>query len=202
MKARSRFAIITTTFAALSLSAIAASADMKQVGGGHMHMSLPGKIVSIEGDSDAVTASESGGKVTVTIKLDCGGKPCINTKNGMRDEHFWKHCQKDKNGDVKEKDGKVVVVYPKATFVVDKSALKLPADGAKVSDKATGKLSLHGVTKDEPFTYTIKRSGSDYDVTGVIKVKHLEYGLPEAGYLGVHPGPEATVTVTFKLHEG
>src|ERR1700753_2982158 len=80
MKARSRFALITTTFAALSLSAIA-SADMKYAGGGGVEFKLPGGTagLSIDGTSSEVSAAETGGKIVVTVKLDCAGKSCLKT---------------------------------------------------------------------------------------------------------------------------
>jgi len=125
MKARSRFAIITTALAALSLSALA-SAEMKSAGGGGLEFKLPGGTagLTIEGKSEQLTASEAGGKIVVVAKLDCGETSCLKTGIDKRDEHLWKHMESGK--------------YKTATLTVDKSSLKLPADNDKSEGDASG----------------------------------------------------------------
>ena len=97
MKARSRFAMITTTLVALSLSAMA-SADMKHAGDGGIEFSLPGGTagLKIEGKSADITANEVGGKVVIVAKIDCGEKGCLKTGIDKRDEHLAKtlECKK------------------------------------------------------------------------------------------------------------
>jgi hypothetical protein len=195
MKARSRFAIITTAIAALSLSAIA-SADMKSAGGGAMEFKLPGGTagLTIEGKSDAVTASETGGKVVVVVGLDCGGKSCVKTGIDKRDEHLREHLEVEK----KSKDGKS---FGTATLTVETAKLKLPADGATSEGDATGELFFHGVTKPVKFKYGAKRTGSDYHVHGALTVHIEDFGMEQPSFAGVHTGSDVEVKVKFKLRE-
>jgi polyisoprenoid-binding protein YceI len=189
MKARSRFAIITTTLVALSLSAMA-SADMKHAGDGGLEFSLPGGTagLKIEGKSADITASETGGKVTIVAKIECGETSCIKTGIDKRDEHLAKALDAKK--------------FPTATLTVDKSKLTLPADGAESEGKTTGELKLHGVTKTVPVTYKVKRTGSDYHVRGTTSFKLEDFKIEQPSFAGVTTGKEVTVKVKFKVREG
>ncbi len=188
MKARSRFAIITTTLAALSLSAIA-SADMKNAGGGGLEFKLPGGTanLTIEGKSTEVTASETGGKIVVVAKLDCGETSCLKTGIDKRDEHLWKHLESGK--------------YPTATFTVDKSKLTLPADNATSEGEVAGELNFHGVKKTVKIKYGAKRTGSDYHVHGSTSINLADFKIEQPSFAGVHTGMVADVKVKFKLRE-
>jgi polyisoprenoid-binding protein YceI len=188
MKARSRFAIITTTLAALSLCALA-SADMKHAGDGGCEFSLPGGTagLKIEGKSSDITASESGGKVTIVAKVDCGETACFKTGIDKRDEHLAKYLEAKK--------------FPTATLTVEKSKLTLPADGAESEGKTTGELKLHGVTKTVPITYKIKRTGSDYHVRGTTTFTLSDFKIEQPSFAGVTTGKEITVKVKFKVRE-
>ena len=188
MKARSRFAIITTTLAALSLSALA-SADMKHAGDGGLEFSLPGGTagLKIEGKSTEVTANETGGKVTIVVKIDCGETGCIKTGIDKRDEHLVKYLEGKK--------------FPTATMTVDKSKLTLPDDGKETEGKTTGELKLHGVTKTVPITYKIKRTGSDYHVRGTTVFTLDDFKIEQPSFAGVSTGKEISVKIKFKVRE-
>jgi YceI-like domain len=188
MKARSRFAIITTTIAALSLSAIA-SADMKSAGGGGLEFKLPGGTagLTIEGKSTEVTASESGGKIIVVAKLDCGETSCLKTGIDKRDEHLWKHLDSGK--------------FKNATLTVDKSTLKLPADNEKSAGDASGELDFHGVKKTVKFHYEASRTGSDYHIHGSTSINIADFKIEQPSFAGVHTGMVAEVKVKFKLRD-
>jgi polyisoprenoid-binding protein YceI len=188
MKARSRFALITTTFAALSLSAIA-SADMKYIGGGGLEFKLPGGTagLSIDGTSDNVTAQESGAKIVVTVKLDCAGKSCLKTGIDTRDEHLYDHIEAGK--------------FPTATLSVDKSKLSLPADNATSEGEATGDLTFHGVTRPVKFKYGAKRTGSDYHVHGSTSINLGDFKLERPEHFHIHTGMTAEIKIKFKLRD-
>ena len=188
MKARSRFALITTTLAALSLSAIA-SADMANAGGGYIDFKLPGGTagLSIEGKGTDVTASETGGKLVVVVKLDCGETSCLKTGIDKRDEHMWKYLESGK--------------YPKATLTVDKSKLTLPADNATSEGEVQGELSFHGVKKMVSVKYGAKRTGSDYHVHGTTSINLADFKIEQPSFAGVHTGMVAEINVKFKLRE-
>lgn len=189
MKARSRFAFITTTCLALSLSAMA-SADLKSAGGGGLEFKLPGGTagLTIEGKSSDVSATEAGGNIVVTVKLDCGATSCLKTGIDKRDEHLWKHLDSGK--------------YPVATLTVEKSKLTLPADNDKSEGEASGELNFHGVKKTVKFKYGAKRTGSDYHVHGSISLNLNDFKIEEPSFAGVHTGMQAEVKVKFKLREG
>jgi polyisoprenoid-binding protein YceI len=188
MKARSRFALITTTIAALSLSAVA-SAELKSAGGGALDFKLPGGTagLSIEGKSTDVTASETDGKIIVVVKLDCGETSCIKTGIDKRDEHMWKYLESGK--------------YPKATLTVDRSKLTLPEDNASSEGQVMGELSFHGVKKIVPVKYGSKRTGSDYHVHGTVSINLADFKIEQPSFAGVHTGMVAEVNVKFKLRE-
>ncbi|HEY5373540.1 MAG TPA: YceI family protein [Polyangiaceae bacterium] len=188
MKARSRFAIITTAIAALSLSALA-SAEMKSAGGGGLEFKLPGGTagLTIEGKSEQLTASESGGKIVVVAKFDCGETSCLKTGIDKRDEHLWKHMESGK--------------YKTATLTVDKSSLKLPADNDKSEGDASGELDFHGVKKTVKFHYEAKRTGSDYHIHGSTSINLGDFKIEQPSFAGVHTGMTAEVKVKFKLRE-
>jgi len=69
--------------------------------------------------------------------------------------------------------------YPTATFALtDPIALgTVPAEGVQITAKATGKLTLHGVTKAVTFTVQAKRTGSTIAVVGSIPVTFADYGI-------------------------
>ncbi len=191
MKARSHFAIITTTLAALSLSALA-SADMKYAGDGGLEFKLPGGTAGlvIEGKSSEVTASDAGGKITVTAKLLCGDGGCIKTGIDKRDEHLLKYL-----------GAKEAKKNETCTFVVDKSKLKLPADGATSEGDVTGDMTVHGVTHSETIHYGSKRTGSDYHVHGKASFPLSDFGIEKPSFAGVSTGTQVEIKVKFKLRE-
>lgn len=192
MKARSRFALITTTLVALSLSAIA-SAELKSKGEGKVHFALSkgtGGMV-VEGDSTRIKAHEADGKVIVTVHFSCGeDNPCFKTGGafGLRDKHLVKYVTSE---------GK----NPAAKLEIEKSKLTIPEDGKSSAGDVEGKLTLNGVTNAQKFHYEAKRSGGDITVNGRLAAELDKYNI-KPSYMGIKPGNTATVTVTFQLHDG
>jgi polyisoprenoid-binding protein YceI len=72
-----------------------------------------------------------------------------------------------------------VSTYPTSTFVLTDPIDfgTVPADGNQITTKATGKLTLHGVTKVVTFTLQAKRTGSTIAVAGSIPVTFADYGI-------------------------
>lgn len=187
MKARSRFVIITTTLAALSISAAAYAADWKLPGSGTVHFEVPKDSeetlsIKIEGDTSDVSVKDDGSKITVVTKLDCGGKSCIKTGIGVRDEHLHEHIEAKS--------------FPKATLVIDKS--KLAPAGAKASGDVPGELTFHGKTKSVTVHYTVEGGVA----TGSTKFKLTDFGLERAKKMGVATGKEVIITAKFKVSAG
>jgi polyisoprenoid-binding protein YceI len=184
MKARSRFAIITTTLAALTISAVAFAADWKFPSGGTVEFSCPKGSetlsISISGTTNNVSIKDDGGKVTIVTKLDCDGKSCLKTGIGVRDEHLYEHIEAGK--------------HKTATLVIDKSKLKPPGDGT-VSGEVPAELTFHGKTKTVTVKYTVKGG----EATGTTHFKLTDFGLDKAKKMGVSTGSEVDVTTKFKV---
>jgi polyisoprenoid-binding protein YceI len=72
-----------------------------------------------------------------------------------------------------------VSTYPTSTFVLSTPVElgAVPADGSQVDVKATGKLTLHGVTKTVTFPLQAQRTGSTVVVAGSIPVTFADYNI-------------------------
>jgi polyisoprenoid-binding protein YceI len=75
--------------------------------------------------------------------------------------------------------------YPTATFKLTQPLVlsSVPTDNAVVNAKATGDLTLHGVTKSVTFDLTAQRDGANIKVNGTIPVVFADYKIanPSAG---------------------
>ncbi|HWL34904.1 MAG TPA: YceI family protein [Frankiaceae bacterium] len=58
----------------------------------------------------------------------------------------------------------------------------LPADGATVTAKATGDLTLRGVTKPVTFDVKARRSGARMEVNGSIPLTFADWGIPSPSF--------------------
>lgn len=69
--------------------------------------------------------------------------------------------------------------FPTATFKLTQPIQlnSLPANGVQVTAKATGDLTLHGVTKSVTFQVTAQRNGSTIQVQGSIPVIFADYSI-------------------------
>lgn len=75
--------------------------------------------------------------------------------------------------------------FPTATFVASPITLpKIPTNGATIDVPATGKLMLHGVTKDVSVTLTARRTDNTIEVSGTIPVTFADYNIdnPSNGF--------------------
>ena len=72
-----------------------------------------------------------------------------------------------------------VSTYPTATFALTRpiDLGTIPAEGATVTETATGDLMLHGVTKSVTFPVTVKRNATDVAVSGSIPVVFADYSI-------------------------
>jgi polyisoprenoid-binding protein YceI len=69
--------------------------------------------------------------------------------------------------------------YPTATFKLTQpiTLSALPANGVQVTEKATGDLNMHGVTKSVTFSLTAQRNGSTIQVQGSIPITFADYNI-------------------------
>lgn len=75
--------------------------------------------------------------------------------------------------------------YPTATFKLTQPLVvsTVPSDSTVVNTKATGDLTLHGVTKSVTFDLAAQRDGANIKVNGTIPVLFADYNIanPSAG---------------------
>jgi polyisoprenoid-binding protein YceI len=75
--------------------------------------------------------------------------------------------------------------FPTATFILTSpiDIGSIPADQQQISVKATGDLTLHGVTKSVTFDLTARLNGAHIEVSGSTTIVFADYGIanPSAG---------------------
>jgi polyisoprenoid-binding protein YceI len=126
------------------------------------------------GRTPAVSGSLTiaGTKVTaVTIEADLTG---LKSDDNRRDGQL-------------SHQGLETSTYPTATFSLT-SPIDLgsvPADGTEISVTATGKLTLHGQTKDVQIPLKAKLSGSTIVVTGSLDIAFADYGMSKPNSFAV-----------------
>ena len=126
------------------------------------------------GRTPAVSGSLTiaGTKVTaVTIQADLTG---LKSDDNRRDGQL-------------SHQGLETSTYPTATFSLT-SPIDLgsvPADGTEVSVSATGKLTLHGQTKDVQIPLKAKLSGNTIVVTGSLEITFADYGISKPNSFAV-----------------
>lgn len=77
-----------------------------------------------------------------------------------------------------------VGTYPTSTFTL-KQPIDLgsvPADGATITTRATGDLTLRGVTKPVTFEVKARRTGGTVEVNGSIHLVFDEWGIPSPSF--------------------
>jgi polyisoprenoid-binding protein YceI len=70
--------------------------------------------------------------------------------------------------------------FPTATFVLTSpiDLGSIPAPGAEIAPKATGKLTLHGTTKTVTIPLASKRTGNVVQVNGSVPITFADYDIP------------------------
>lgn len=142
----------------------------------------PGGL-KIEGKTNALTVSEAEGKVRFVVPL-----AGLNTGISLRDSHM-----RDKYLEV----GK----FPNAELTIDRSAIKLPADGQSSTGQAAGTLTIHGQSKPVNVGYQAKRSGNTFDISGALRINIKDYDVNVPSYLGVTVKPEVDVTLSARVQD-
>jgi len=163
--------------------AVSAHAALVGIGGSDTAFRAvgPGGL-KIDGKGAGVTAQEVGGVLVVTAPVNG-----LKTGMSLRDDHLKKAIHADK--------------HPAMKLSVERGALKFPADNQTVTEKATGKFTLNGVTKELPFEYKAKRTGSDYHVDGRATINITDFGIEQPCYLGVCVDKTVQIKASFKLRE-
>ena len=71
--------------------------------------------------------------------------------------------------------------FPTATFSLTRplDVTPIPAEGKQLSAKATGKLTLHGVTKTVTFDLNAQRLGATIEAVGKIPITFADYDISD-----------------------
>jgi polyisoprenoid-binding protein YceI len=169
--------------AVVALIALPTWAGVEKVGEATVRFTGTGPAgFRLEGKSQVLSLSDGGEAVTLTVPLET-----LETGIALRDRHMReKYLEVDKN--------------PQATLVVPWSALQLPEPGQSLSQTVTGKMTLHGQSRDVRVTYNLKHASGRYEVTGKVPLNMQEFGIQPPSYMGltVKPGIEASVSFQFK----
>ncbi len=174
--------LIATTTATLSI-ALLASAKFENAGDVNIRFQATGTAgMRIKGSGSTLSAKEKDGRLIITA-------PVTNLKTGigLRDKHLRKYLETDK--------------HPNASLEIARDKLKLPADQKATKARATGKFTLHGVTKPVKFTYKANRTGSDYHVQALSTIDITDFGIEQPCYLGVCVDKKVKLKVKFKLRD-
>jgi polyisoprenoid-binding protein YceI len=154
--------------------------------GYRVHEVLNGSDVTVTGRTDSVsgTATVDGTSITAaTITVQVAD---IATESDQRDSYF-----RDSAMDTS--------AFPEATFELTEpiaDAVPSGSDATKVT--ATGKLTLHGVTKDVTADLQVGLNGDGVDISGSIPVTFSDYDVqaPSLGFVKV----DDAGSVEFLVH--
>jgi polyisoprenoid-binding protein YceI len=91
--------------------------------------------------------------------------------------------------------------FPTSTFELTQPIQlpSIPANLEEVSVKATGKLTLHGVTKDVTIDLKARLNGSNLEVNGTIPITFSDYGIsnPSGGPASVGDSGQIELLLVF-----
>lgn len=124
-----------------------------------------GRTSTITGSLSISGASVSAVELSVDMKT-------VKSDNGQRDGQF---------------QGRIMntATFPSATFKLSQplTLSAVPTDNSIVDAKATGNLTMHGVTKPVSFDLKAQRDGADIKVNGSIPIVFADYNIanPSAG---------------------
>ncbi|GAB2973950.1 YceI family protein [Frigoribacterium salinisoli] len=144
---------------------------------------LNGTDVTVVGTTDEVsgTVTVDGDTVTAaTVTVDVAS---IATDSGNRDQYFRNVALETEQ-------------FPTATFTLAEPIdAAVPADGQVETVRATGDLTMHGVTQRVTVDLQAALSGDGVQVSGAVPVTFSDYGVeaPSLGFVEV----EDTGTVEF-----
>lgn len=163
--------------------ALPAFAAFRSYGLAHVRFQVAGPAgMTIIGKSEDLTAIEKDGVLTVDAPLTN-----LKTGIGLRDDHLRGYLNTKK--------------FPVATLQVARSALQLPAEKKSLEGKAKGRFTLHGKTREVPFTYKASNRSGNYRVQGQTKIDIRDFDIDVPCYLGVCTKPDVEIDVRFFLRE-
>jgi polyisoprenoid-binding protein YceI len=134
---------------------------------------------TLEGTTHELRLEDDGTTLKLTVPL---GQ--LTTGIALRDRHM-----REKYLEVSK--------FPELTLEVPWSAVKLPDDGQRLEGSGTGKVTLHGQTRDVPIRYALQRAGTRYQVTGHAAINLKDFGIEVPSYFGLTVQPDLDTRATF-----
>jgi polyisoprenoid-binding protein YceI len=139
--------------------------------------------MTIVGTTPDLSVAENAGDIAVSVPL-----VHLTTGISLRDDHMRQKYLE-------------VQTYPVAVLHVARSALTFPG-GSATAGAATGTLTLHGVTRSLPFTYSASRGAdASYSVAAKAALDMRDFNITVPSYLGVTVKPNVTLDVRFVAKE-
>lgn len=91
--------------------------------------------------------------------------------------------------------------FPTSTFVISKplDLGALPAEGVVKTYQVSGKLTLHGVTKDVTIDLSAKLTGGAIAINGEIPIHFPDYSIPNPTFGPASVGDDGTLEVLLAL---
>ena len=103
-------------------------------------------------------------------------------------------------------DGRIMSAsqFPTATFALTQPVDfgSVPAEGAQVTAKATGDLTLRGVTRPVTFDLTAQLEGGRIGVLGNIPVTFTDYEIPSPSFAGIEVEPTGLLEFVLVFQRG
>lgn len=138
------------------------------------------KLAGVPVNSDAVSRSAA---VDATLEMDGTTVKVVQVNADLRQ---LKSDQTRRDAYIRTQ-GLESDKFPMAAFVLSKPIQlpKVPAEGEAIKATASGKLTLHGVTKDVDIPLEAKRTGSTIEVVGSLDVNFADYQIQPPNIGGV-----------------
>jgi polyisoprenoid-binding protein YceI len=137
---------------------------------------LFGQNATAVGRTDAVTGDLTLTGTTATAGSFTADLTQVSSDQGNRDRQF---------------QGRIMdtATYPTATFKLTEpiALTSIPQDLVKITDQATGELTLRGKTRSVTFDVVARRNGDKIEVNGTIPITFADWGIPNPSF-----GPAST----------
>jgi polyisoprenoid-binding protein YceI len=143
------------------------------------------------GRTNAITGSMTVDGATVTAATFTVDMTTVTSDESLRDEQF--------NGRIMD-----TATYPTATFTLA-APIKLGAnadDGSSQTAQATGKLTLHGVTRTVTFEVMGRYVDSTVQMVGSIPVTFADWGIPNPSFGPVTTEDHGLLEFSLNLAHG
>jgi polyisoprenoid-binding protein YceI len=151
---------------------------------------LFGQDNTATGKTDAVTGDVSLTGTTVDTAKFTVDMTAFTSDSGQRDGQF--------RGRIMETSQ-----FPTATFELTQpiDLQSVPANLQEITVKATGKLTLHGVTKDVTVDLKARLNGSNLEINGTIPVAFADYNIANPSGGPAQVGDNGTIEVLLVLQK-